>query len=187
YDEVSAGLAGRLQEDLAPFGLELSRIYINSITPPPEVQKAIDDKSRLGLFDDLNRLMKMKAAMAFEKASENQGEAGSGMGMGLGVMMPAMIAEAMRNPEPNRSEPSAKCAACGHSVSGDSKFCPHCGRNLANFECSKCGTRLPADAKFCTQCGKMVEPQNGVKKCSRCGAENASTSSYCGQCGERIQ
>jgi membrane protease subunit (stomatin/prohibitin family) len=40
------------------------KLYINSITPPLEVQKAIDDKSRVSAFDDLNRLLQMKAAMA---------------------------------------------------------------------------------------------------------------------------
>jgi membrane protease subunit (stomatin/prohibitin family) len=64
YDELADGLIKTLEEDFTHFGLGLSRLYINSITPPPEVQKAIDDKSRLGIFDDLNNLLKMKAAMA---------------------------------------------------------------------------------------------------------------------------
>ena len=46
------------------------------------MQQAIDDKSQLGVFDDLNKLMKMKAAMAVEKAAGNEGAAGAGMGMG---------------------------------------------------------------------------------------------------------
>jgi len=73
--------------DFSRFGLCLSELYINAITPPADVQKAIDDKSRLGLLDDMNRLMQMKSAMAMEKAAESQGEAGAGMGMGLGFMM----------------------------------------------------------------------------------------------------
>jgi len=46
YDELSEGLAKRLQHDFSRFGLGLSHLYINSITPPPEVQEAIDDRSR---------------------------------------------------------------------------------------------------------------------------------------------
>jgi membrane protease subunit (stomatin/prohibitin family) len=91
YDELSSGLMERLEEDLGHYGLGLTHLYINSITPPEEVQQAIDDKSRLGVFDDLNSLLKMKAAMAVEKASENAGEAGAGLGMGMGFMMPAMF------------------------------------------------------------------------------------------------
>ena len=96
YDELSEGLQKRLQDDYNRFGLGLKHLYITSITPPPEVQKAIDDKSRLGVIQDLDRLVKMKAAMAMEKAAESPGDAGSGLGMGLGFMMPAMFADTLR-------------------------------------------------------------------------------------------
>ena len=89
YDELSEGLQKRLQDDYSRFGLGLKHIYITSITPPPEVQKAIDDKSRLGVIQDLDRLVKMKVAMAMEKAAESPGGAGPGLGMGMGLMMPA--------------------------------------------------------------------------------------------------
>ena len=69
YDELSEGLSKRLGEDFSHFGLSLTHLYMNAITPPPEVQKAIDDRSRMGVFDDMNKLMQMKAAMAMEKAS----------------------------------------------------------------------------------------------------------------------
>ena len=98
YDKLSAGLIERLQNDFSRYGLGLYKLYIMSITPPQEVQKAIDDKSRLGIFDDLNRLLKLKAAMAVEKASESQAEAGAGLGMGLGFMIPAMYADLLERP-----------------------------------------------------------------------------------------
>jgi membrane protease subunit (stomatin/prohibitin family) len=82
YEELAGELMKTLGDDFRRFGLGLSNLYINSITPPLDVQKAIDDKSRLNAFDDLNRLLQMKAAMALEKASESQGEAGAAMGMG---------------------------------------------------------------------------------------------------------
>src|SRR4030042_4678586 len=68
YDAISNGLIKVLEEDFSRFGIMLSNLYINSITPPQEVQKAIDDKSKIALFDDLNKLLKMKAAMALENA-----------------------------------------------------------------------------------------------------------------------
>ena len=85
YSELSDGLAERLQNDFSRFGLGLTQLYITSITPPPEVQKAIDDKSRMGIFQDMNKLMQMKAAMAMEKASEADTGTGTGMGTGLGL------------------------------------------------------------------------------------------------------
>ena len=72
--------------------MSLTGLYINAITPPPEVQQAIDDKSRMQIFDDMNKLMQMKTAMAMEKIAEGSDAAGgnpaqAGMGMGLGVML----------------------------------------------------------------------------------------------------
>lgn len=55
YDELSIGLQKRLQEDFSHFGLALKHLYITSITPPQEVQKAIDDKSRLNIIQDLDK------------------------------------------------------------------------------------------------------------------------------------
>nr|HDN00086.1 hypothetical protein [Deltaproteobacteria bacterium] len=40
----------RLTKDLALFGLALRDLYPNAVTPPAEVQQAIDDRSRLGIL-----------------------------------------------------------------------------------------------------------------------------------------
>ena len=131
YDEFSGELKKILQNDFTQFGLGLTDLYINSITPPPEVQKAIDDKSRLGVFDDLNKLLKMKAAMALETAAQSQGETGAGLGMGMGFMMPAMFAEALRGgPAPAAPPETDPCPGCRQPVGKDAKFCPHCGQQL---------------------------------------------------------
>jgi len=82
YEELAGELIKILEDDFRRFGLGLSNLYINSITPPLDVQKAIDDKSRLNAFDDLNRLLQMKAAMALEKASEITGGSRSWDGNG---------------------------------------------------------------------------------------------------------
>ncbi len=167
YNELAEGLTKALEQDFSQFGLGLSSLYINAITPPPEVQKAIDDKSRLGVFDDLNKLLKMKAAMAMEAAASNQGEAGAGMGMGMGFMMPAFFAEAFRSgspPEGNGKGPvpppsgGGLCPACSQAVPREARFCPACGQQIMVIRrCTQCGEALPANARFCTACGRPTE------------------------------
>ena len=195
YDEISAGLANRLRDDFSHYGLGLTKMYINAITPPPEVQKAIDDKSRLSVFDDLNQLVKMKAAMAIEKSSENQGEAGAGLGMGLGFMMPSMMYEYFKSGGPSGGGPSGSgspngqitCPDCKGPVSPDSQFCPSCGHQLVVFtQCPKCSKNLPPNAKFCSRCGAAVESKPDPKTCPKCGTENLPESVFCNHCGERI-
>lgn len=186
YDGLSEGLKHRLQEDFSHYGLGLFHLYINSITPPPEVQQAIDDKSRLGVFDDLDRLLKMKAAMALEKISEQAGDASPAVGAGLGFMIPAMFADLFRSSQSPPSETFA-CPDCKQLISKEAKFCPHCGHQLLIFsQCSHCGKNLPPNARFCSRCGHAAEQKPESQKCPHCGTNNLTESVYCNQCGERI-
>jgi len=188
YDELSDGLKKRLQEDLSHFGLGLSQLYITSITPPPEVQKTIDDRSRLSVIEDMDKLIQLKAASAMEKAAESTGEAGAGMGMGMGFMMPAMFADSFRsNAGAGAEPPKAKCHDCGHSISPDARFCPKCGhQQVVIQQCLHCSKNLPPNARFCPKCGNSTQEKPTVSFCPNCRAENLPSSSFCNQCGEKI-
>jgi len=191
YDELSEGLAKRLHEDFSHFGINLPHLYINAITPPPEVQQAIDDRSRMGVFDDMNKLMQMKAAMAMEKASEAEGGSGMGMGTGMGLMMPAMFAQyfagAAPQANPKTAQSSCNCPECHHPIAADAKFCPQCGHQQIVFnQCTKCAKNLTPNAKFCSRCGMAVEEMTPTRSCNACGNENLADSMYCNECGEKL-
>ena len=188
YESLSEGLRNRLEKDFGHFGLGLSQLYINAITPPPEVQQAIDDRSRMGVFKDMNKLMQMKAAMAMEKAAAAEGGAGAGMGMGMGVMMPAMFAQYFAAAKPGgASQVSFSCPECGSSLSADAKFCPQCGHQQVVFvQCAHCGKNLTPNAKFCSRCGRPADEKLLSRVCSKCGGENLHDSLYCNQCGEKL-
>jgi membrane protease subunit (stomatin/prohibitin family) len=190
YDELSSELAKRLQEDFRHFGLGLTHLYMNAITPPPEVQKAIDDRSRMGVFDDMNKLMQMKSAMAMEKASEADGE--GGMGTSLGLMMPAMFAQyfsASRNDAGGGGKPvpeQTTCQECQSAIPATARFCPMCGHQQLVFrQCANCMKNLPPNAKFCPRCGHPAEEKPKPVFCSACGAENLAGTKFCSQCGEK--
>ncbi|WP_462268867.1 SPFH domain-containing protein [Desulfobacter sp.] len=194
YDELGKGLAQRLREDFSAFGLNLTHLYINAVTPPPEVQQAIDDKSRLGLFDDMNKLMQMKTAMAMEKIAENpQGVASdgaqAGLGLGLGMMLPGIFTQQMSSPAAQPADQNAlttACPECRNQISLDAKFCPQCGHQQVIFaRCRYCGKNITPGTKFCPRCGKQVEKKTKEKFCRNCGAKNLPDSIFCNQCGEK--
>jgi membrane protease subunit (stomatin/prohibitin family) len=195
YDDLASGLQKRLQEDFSHFGLGLRHLYITSITPPQEVQRAIDDKGRLNIIEDLDKLVKMKAAMAMEKAAEStSGNGAAGMAMGLGLMMPAMFADSIV-PRPmsagvagaGQAPSEIKCPDCGNPISWDARFCPLCGhQQLVMGQCSNCKKNLPANARFCPRCGRPADEKPVSPVCTHCQAENMPGSSFCNQCGNKI-
>jgi membrane protease subunit (stomatin/prohibitin family) len=163
FDELAAGLKGRVADDFAKYGLEPADLIINSITPPEEVQKMIDERAGMGAVGDMNRFMQFKAAKAMEKAAEKGAEAQSGMGLGMGagfgMMIPGMVSQAMEKGRDQSQEKGSgaevrTCPACKKEVSAAAKFCPECGKKMpaGNF-CAACGAALPEKAKFCPACG----------------------------------
>jgi membrane protease subunit (stomatin/prohibitin family) len=189
FDELSVDLQKRLVLDFAHFGLRLSHLYITSITPPEEVQQAIDDQSRMSVIKDMEKFVKLKAAMAMEKAAENQAESGAGLGMGLGMMMPAMFAAAGATPAPagQKQPTAARCPDCQNEISQDARFCPYCGhQQVVLSQCTNCSKNLSPNARFCSRCGTSTEQQPKEKICGECNTENMPDATFCNQCGHRI-
>jgi membrane protease subunit (stomatin/prohibitin family) len=185
YDELAEGLSQRLKEDLSRYGLALKDLYINAITPPAEVQKAIDDKTRLSfLADDLNSFVKLKAAMAMEKAAQSTGTAGEGLGMAMGLMMPGML---MAGHGTQQAPTGQNCPECGLPVDSSARFCPHCGHQILLLrKCDSCGKNLGPKARFCPSCGAPAESRKAPKICTQCNAENRPESVFCNQCGTKL-
>lgn len=99
FDELAGDSKTGIAGDFAKYGLELTDFFINAITPPEEVQKAIDTRSSMGVIGDLQAYTVFQAANSMGKMAENPGGGGGAMGMGLGagygMMMPGMIRDAM--------------------------------------------------------------------------------------------
>jgi membrane protease subunit (stomatin/prohibitin family) len=192
FDDLAAGVKKRLVKDFSRFGLSLDELYITSITPPPDVQTAIDDRSRLGVIQDMDNFVRMKAAMAMEKASESGGEAGAGLGMGMGMMMPAMFgnlhAATVKKAPDTEEKQSIPCQECRKPIPADARFCPYCGhQQVILSQCANCGKNLTPGAKFCSRCGHPTTEKPKSLTCPECNTENLPGATFCNQCGRRIE
>ena len=194
YDELGVALKARVQEDFGKFGMRLEDLFINSITPPAEVQKMIDEKSGLMAVGDLDRFMKFKAAKAMGDAARQSGVAGGeggagtglglGLGAGLGMMMPSILQRSMKA-SAGQQEPAIQCPKCHSQVSTSARFCQNCGHQMVVVNrCLKCGKDLPVEARFCMVCGWKVEKTS--ESCPHCGKETLPGSIFCNHCGKRF-
>jgi membrane protease subunit (stomatin/prohibitin family) len=92
--EVSEFVHSVIGPEFKEYGIEVTKFLIENVSMPEELKKEIFELSRLNSID-LNKLAKMKAAKAMEKAAENQsGTAGAGMGMGMGFAMAGQMGNA---------------------------------------------------------------------------------------------
>ncbi|MGW8258019.1 MAG: SPFH domain-containing protein [Thermoguttaceae bacterium] len=118
YDKLSGDVKGKVAEEFGKYGLQLVDFFINALTPPEEVQKAIDARSSMGAVGDLNAFMKFQAANSMAKLAAQGGAGGGmgagamgmGMGAGFGMMMPGMIQQAMSGattPAPAQPSPAS--------------------------------------------------------------------------------
>src|SRR5688500_4393321 len=97
YEAIASGTRAKVADEFAKYGLELVDLFVNAITPPEEVQKAIDARSSMGVVGDLNAFMKFQAAQSMAKLAEQGGGDAGAMGRGLGAGFGMMIAQMLRD------------------------------------------------------------------------------------------
>lgn len=96
YDEISKLVQVKIQPEFEEYGLELTKFLVENISLPPEVEKAIDKKTSMGVVGNLNQYTQYQMAESMEKAAANPGgEASSGIGMGMGFAMANQMAQNM--------------------------------------------------------------------------------------------
>lgn len=192
YDELAAGLKGRVADDFSKQGLELVDLIISAITPPEEVQKMIDERSGMGAIGDMNAYMQFKAAQSIQDAAKQEGgAAGQGMGLGLGIGYGQMMAGAVGGQHGQGSGAAqaqmVACPKCGTQNPAGAKFCSNCGATQpapgANLvECPSCHAQVQAGTKFCSSCGHSLVPQ----PCKNCQAPVQPGAKFCAECGTPV-
>lgn len=165
YKEFSDTVSKTAIEEFEKFGLTLTSLLIENISLPAEVEKALDERTRLGIMSDkMGTYTQLAAADAMKAAASNPNGsnfAAMGVGLGAGVATGSILTEALKSakdtPKEEKQETTAgtiECPSCHAKIKKGSKFCPECGAKLPTKKfCTNCGAELSPDAKFCPECG----------------------------------
>ncbi len=91
---IGTRLAGALSEELATYGIQVTKVVIENISVPPEVEAALDKRTSMGVVGNLDQYTKFQAANAIADAANNPG-GDSAFGMGLGIAAGQRMAAAL--------------------------------------------------------------------------------------------
>jgi membrane protease subunit (stomatin/prohibitin family) len=96
YDELGKFVTQKIKEEIGAYGLELTKLLVENISLPPEVEQALDKRTSMGVVGDLSRYTQYQAANAMEEAARNpDGTAAGGIGMGMGFAMASQMGKAL--------------------------------------------------------------------------------------------
>lgn len=130
--ELSDAVKASLEKRFSELGLELSDFNFENVSLPAELEKAMDENARLGMFRrNMDVYTRMAQADALKDAAKNPGTAGSAMGAGLGLGMGMQMMNAVKEMSAaNGGGTASLCPKCGAKLLENAKFCPECGEKL---------------------------------------------------------
>ena len=99
YNELGDTIGEGIGQEFAELGLELTKMLIENISLPEEVEKALDARSSMGVLGNMQQYTQFQAANSIPIAAGNEGMGGgfaaAGMGAGMGMAMGAQMQQAM--------------------------------------------------------------------------------------------
>ena len=193
YKEFATNVIEASKSEFDEYGLAITKFVIENISLPEEVERALDERTRLGVLEDkLGTYTQLRAADAIGDAAKNPNGgnlAGLGVGLGAGRAVGDTFANSLatqNTPRQTKAQNTVKCEKCGAKVKEGAKFCPECGNKMEQekAKCPECGAEVAKNAKFCPECGKKLVQEDAV--CPKCGAKVKAGAKFCPECGEKL-
>ena len=96
-DELGGFVADKIAPDLEGYGVEVLDLLVENVSLPPAVEKALDQRTSMGVVGDLGAYTQYQTAQAIGTAAANPGggAAAAGVGLGAGLAMANQMGAAM--------------------------------------------------------------------------------------------
>ncbi len=123
YEQLSAYVTQKIAPEFDDYGLQLTKILIENISLPNEVEQALDKRSSMGMIGNLDKYLQFQAAESLGKSDGN-----SGMDMGMGFAMANKMADSLQGNTtnaPTQTTPPPLPQQHWHIARGDSSTGPH--------------------------------------------------------------
>lgn len=187
YKEFSDVIVKCSKESFSKLGLKLCSVVIENLSLPEEVEKALDERTKLGILEDkTGTYTKLKAAEALKDSANNPSGgnfAGIGVGLGAGRSLGGIFAESISVENEEKKVKTTKCVNCGEKIDAGAKFCPKCGA-AQGLVCPKCKAQVKIGSKFCPECGTKLAIEN---ICEKCGTKLEKGAKFCPECGTKVK
>jgi membrane protease subunit (stomatin/prohibitin family) len=122
YKELGDLATSRLAPELGKFGVELTKLVVESIALPDEVAATLDQRTRIGLIGgDMGAYAQLLTADAVRDAARNQGTGGAGAAIGVGLGMAQQLAGAASQTARPSSGPPPLPATASFFIGVDGK------------------------------------------------------------------
>jgi membrane protease subunit (stomatin/prohibitin family) len=109
YRDLSEQLRGLVRERIDDeYGLDVPALFIVNVSFPPEVEKALDSRTSMGVIGDVGRYQQFQLGNALLAAAQNPGGgAGQALGLGVGFALAGQFANASVAPGAPPAPPGA--------------------------------------------------------------------------------
>ena len=125
YERIANVAKGRIVPELAEMGLSLTMFYIENISLPQEVEKALDKRTEMGVLGNMDQYTRYQTAQAIPEAAKNPGGlAGVGAGLGAGIAVGQQMAGALQGQTAGGSPPSLPTSAAFYIGDGGKQAGP---------------------------------------------------------------
>jgi membrane protease subunit (stomatin/prohibitin family) len=111
YSELGDFLTKRIAPEFQSYGLELTKLLVENISLPPEVEEAMDKRTSMGVVGNLAAYTQFNIANSIPDAAKNPGGlAAAGAGIGLGMAMAGPMGQALSGQQQTATPPPIPAA-----------------------------------------------------------------------------